>query len=84
MLVERYIWDGCALFRTGDKMTVLVMVLDQKKSDVVNALKMKSRLWDNGVILSGMVLRGEDKGLISHRFLEDMMQLKVIGSLQEN
>ncbi len=64
-------------------MTELVMVLDPKKSDVVNALHMKTRLWDNGIILSGLVLRGEDGGIVPPGFLEDMMQLKVIGSLQE-
>ena len=65
-------------------MTELVMVLDPKKSDVVNALKMKTRLWDNGIVLSGLVLRGEDDRIVSPGFLEDMMQLKVIGSLQES
>ncbi len=65
-------------------MTELVMVLDPKKSDVVNALKMKTSLRDNGIILSGLVLRGEDDRIVSPGFLEDMIQLKVIGSLQED
>jgi hypothetical protein len=65
-------------------MTALVMVLNQEKSDIVTALKMKTRLWDSGIILSGLVLRGEDQGIISPAFLEDMMQLKILGCLQEN
>lgn len=64
-------------------MTELLMVLNHEKSDVVNALQMKTLLWDNGIILSGLVLRSEDEGIIYPGFLEDMMQLKVIGSLQE-
>ena len=65
-------------------MTDLVMVLNHKKSDVVNALHMKTVLWDNGILLSGLVLRGEEAGIAYPGFLEDMMQLKVIGSLQEH
>ena len=65
-------------------MTELVMVLNHEKSDVINALHMKTLLWDNGIILSGLVLRGEDGGIVYPGFLEDMMQLKVIGSLQEH
>lgn len=60
------------------------MVLDQRKSDVVDALRIKMRLWDNGIILSGLVLKGEGAGVISPLLLEEMMQLKVLGSLQEN
>lgn len=65
-------------------MTALVMILNQEKSDIVNALKMKTRLWDNGIVLFGLVIRGEGQGTISPAFLEDMMQLKVLGSLRES
>ena len=71
-------------FEQAIKMTALLMVLNQEKSDVVTALKMKTLLWDNGIILSGLVLRGEYEGIAYPGFLEDIMQLKVIGALEES
>jgi hypothetical protein len=65
-------------------MTVLVMVLGPNKSDVVNALRMKSSLWDKGIVLSGMVIRNKNSETIPSGFLEDMMQLKIIGSIRDN
>ncbi len=62
-------------------MAELVMAMVRTKADVVNALRMKSSLWDKGIELSGMVVRDKDKGIIPPGFLEDMMQLKIVGFL---
>jgi hypothetical protein len=60
----------------------LVIALVWTKSDVVSALKMKSMLWDKGIELSGMVVRRqEDNRDIPSGFLEDMVQLKIVGIL---
>lgn len=75
---------GLCEFLNRGKMTELVMLVDQKKSDVVGALKLKTQLWDNGIVLSGLVLKSRSNGIVPSVFLEEMMQLKVIGSLQEN
>ncbi len=62
-------------------MAELVMALVRTKEDVVSALRMKSLLWDKGVELSGMVVREKDTGIIPPPFLEDMMQLRIVGYL---
>lgn len=62
-------------------MAELVMTLARTKSDVVNALRMKSLLWDKGVELSGMVIRNKEKGMIPPGFLEDMLDLRIVGFL---
>ena len=62
-------------------MAELVMTLMRTKADVVDALRMKSLLWDKGIELSGVVVRKKESGVIPPGFLEDMMQLKVLGSL---
>jgi hypothetical protein len=60
-------------------MTELVMALMRTKADVVSALKMKSMLWDKGIEVSGLVIRNENNGIIPSVFLEDMIDLKVVG-----
>lgn len=62
-------------------MAELVMTLTRTKSDVVDALRMKSLLWDKGIELSGMVVRKDEGELIPRGFLEDMIQLRVVGFL---
>jgi hypothetical protein len=62
-------------------MAELVMTLARTKSDVVDALRMKSLLWDKGIELSGMVIRNKEKGIIPPRFLEDMLDLRIVGSI---
>lgn len=62
-------------------MAELVMTLLRTKADVVDALRMKSLLWDKGIELSGVVIRKNESGIIPPGFLEDMIQLKVVGSL---
>jgi hypothetical protein len=62
-------------------MAELVMALMRTKADVVSALRMKSLLWDKGIELSGMVVREKDNGIIPQSFLEDMMQLRIVGYL---
>ena len=62
-------------------MAELVMTLLRTKADVVDALRMKSLLWDKGIELSGVVVRKNESGIIPPGFLEDMIQLKVLGSL---
>jgi hypothetical protein len=60
-------------------MVELVMSLVRSKSDVVNALKMKSMLWGKDIELSGIVLGKKDDGTIPPSFLEDMIQLRIVG-----
>jgi hypothetical protein len=60
-------------------MAELVMAMVRTKSDVVNALRMKSMLWDKGVEVSGLVLRNEGGEAIPSLFLEDMIDLKIVG-----
>lgn len=62
-------------------MTELVMTLLGTKADVVDALRMKSLLLDKGIELSGVVIRKNESGFIPSGFLEDMIQLKVVGFL---
>jgi hypothetical protein len=62
-------------------MVELVMTLVRTRADVVDALKMKSLLWDKGIELSGVVVRKNESEVIPPGFLEDMIQLKVVGSL---
>lgn len=62
-------------------MAELVMTLLRTKADVVDALRMKSLLWDKGIELSGVVIRKNESGFIPSGFLEDMIQLKVVGFL---
>ena len=57
------------------------MTLARTKADVVSALRMKSLLWDKGVELSGMVIRNKEKGIIPPGFLEDMLDLRIVGFL---
>ncbi|MBU2560294.1 hypothetical protein KKA03_05310 [archaeon] len=65
-------------------MTELVLMLDPIKSDVVSALKIKNLLWDNGIMVSGILLNDGDEGeVFSPELLEDMMQLRVLGSLKK-
>jgi hypothetical protein len=60
-------------------MAELVMAMVRTKSDVVSALRMKSMLWDKGVEVSGLVVRSEDGEGIPSLFLEDMIDLKIVG-----
>jgi hypothetical protein len=62
-------------------MAELVMSLARTKADVVDALRMKSLLWDKGIELSGVVVRKNGGELIPRGFLEDMIQLRVVGTL---
>ena len=62
-------------------MAELVMALMRTKADVVSALRIKSLLWDKDIELSGMVVREKDSGIIPQSFLEDMMQLRIVGYL---
>jgi len=62
-------------------MAELVMTLLRTKEDVVDALRMKSLLWDKGIELSGMVVRKDEGELIPRGFLEDMIQLRIVGFL---
>lgn len=62
-------------------MVELVMTLTRTKADVVDALKMKSLLWDRGIELSGVVVRKNESEAIPSGFLEDMIQLRVVGVL---
>jgi hypothetical protein len=64
-------------------MAELVMALVRTREDVVSALKMKSMLWDRGIELSGIVVGEEDSGIIPPVFLEDMVQLKIVGYLNQ-
>jgi hypothetical protein len=67
--------------RRVQKISELVMAIIQTKEDIVNALKKKSRLWDKGIEVDGMVVR-EEKEEIPASFLEDIMQLKIVGILK--
>ena len=60
-------------------MAELVMAMVQTKSDVVSALRMKSTLWDKGVEVSGLIIREEGEKVIPSAFLEDMIDLKIVG-----
>lgn len=62
-------------------MTELVMLLVRTKSDIVKALRLKALLWDKGVKPSGMVIKDNGKGAIPPGFLEDMMELEIVGFL---
>ena len=63
-------------------MAELVMSMIRAKADVVNALRMKSMLWEKGIELSGMVVKKDDNnGAIPAEFLEEMVQLKIVGVL---
>jgi hypothetical protein len=64
-------------------MVELVMALVRTKSDVVSALKMKSMLWDKGIELSGVVVGEKDDEIIPPSFLEDMIQLRIVGYLNQ-
>lgn len=64
-------------------MAELVVALMRTKLDVVNTLKMKSMLWSKGVGLSGMVLEENDVGTIPPSLLEDMIQLRIMGHLNQ-
>ena len=55
------------------------MALVRTKSDVVSALRMKSLLWDKGVEVSGLIVRDEGEKVIPNVFLEDMIDLKIVG-----
>ncbi len=58
------------------------MTMVRAKSDVVSALKMKSLLWEKGIMLSGMVVKKDDNnGAIPQEMLEEMMDLPVVGFL---
>ncbi|MEE8402160.1 MAG: hypothetical protein V3R93_00235 [Candidatus Hydrothermarchaeaceae archaeon] len=61
------------------KMTELVMLLTQNRSDLVNALRMKSMLENKGVDVSGLVIKDKNGEHIPHVFVEDMMDLKIVG-----
>ena len=61
-------------------MAELVVALVRTKIDVVNTLKMKSMLWSKGVGLSGLVVEDDNDG-IPPSFLEDMIQLRIVGYL---
>lgn len=65
-------------------MTELVIILERNKLDVVNALKIKSLLWNKGIAISGLVVRDREEGDIPSEFLEEMMKLKIVGVLQKN
>lgn len=65
-------------------MTSLVMLLVKTKSDVLNALKMKSFLAKKDIEVTGMVIQNATKGPIPSEFLEELTQLKVVGFLKEN
>ncbi len=68
--------------KVGKKMAELVVAMVREKSDVVSALRMKSLLWEKGIELSGMVVKKEENnGAIPLEFLEEMVQLKIIGVL---
>lgn len=60
-------------------MAELVMALVRTKSDVISALRMKSMLWDKGVEVSGLIVRDEGEKVIPTVFLEDMIDLKIVG-----
>lgn len=62
-------------------MTELVMLLGQSKSEIVNALRIKTLLWDKGIEVAGLVVRNGNSGHIPPEFIEDMMRLKVVGFL---
>lgn len=62
-------------------MAELVLAMVRTKSDVVSALKMKTMLWDKGVEVSGIVVRKGDNEIIPSDFLEDMIKLKIVGSI---
>ena len=59
-------------------MAELVILVEKNKADLVSALKMKSSLWDKGIVVSGVVLTN---GNPPAEFVEDLMQLRVRGSL---
>lgn len=60
-------------------MAELLMALVRSKSDVVSALKMKSMLWGKDIELSGIILGKKDSGTIPPSFLEDIVQLRIVG-----
>ncbi len=62
-------------------MAELVMALIRTKTDIVKALRMKSMLGNKGVEVSGLVIREKGEGAIPLGFLEDMVQLRVMGFL---
>lgn len=63
-------------------MTELVMLLVQTKTDVVNALKLKNFLSEKGIEVTGMVVKDKkSNGSIPLDFLEEMMQLRIVGVL---
>lgn len=62
-------------------MTELVMLLVQTKTDIVNALKLKTFLSEKGIEVTSMVVKGNGDESIPLNFLEEMMQLKVVGLL---
>jgi hypothetical protein len=63
-------------------MAELVMAVVRTKADVVSALRMKSTLWDKGIEVSGLIInKKEDNGNIPSGFVEEMMQLKILGVL---
>jgi hypothetical protein len=65
-------------------MSELLLLLVRTKSEVVSALQMKTLLGDKGIEISGLVLKEEDSNKIPAEFLEDIMQLKILGSTIPN
>jgi hypothetical protein len=63
-------------------MADLVMAIMRTKQDIVDALKKKSLLWNKGVQVNGMVVEEEEEEEIPTSFVEEMMQLKLIGVIK--
>lgn len=66
-------------------MAELLISITRSKSDVVSAMKTKSLLWKKGIELSGIVLKDDDNddNPMPVKFLEDMVQLRVVGVIDE-
>lgn len=55
-------------------MADLLIMLEERKSDILHALKIKSSLKDRGFSVAGLLLRGSDS---SPRFIEDLVKIPI-------
>lgn len=60
-----------------------ILIGVEDRGDVANALNLKCQLKKRGVILDGVVTNGAVNGELPESFLEDMLQLRVLGGLKK-
>ena len=55
-------------------MVELLIMLEEKKRDILNALKLKASLENKGIAISGMLIKASDSSL---KFIEDLVKIPI-------